>query len=111
MGYIADRFAFEPRRRSSSKSSTKPPRNKFTHFRGSILGNAADRSRVYLAADRPNTAYFDELDRRVLAIHKRGITIDLILASDPAYVTEPLSGLAVARAIHSIHRVALRAFN
>ena len=44
--------------------------NKFTHFRGSILGNAADKGRVYLGPDKPNPAYFDQLDQRVLAIQK-----------------------------------------
>jgi hypothetical protein len=42
---------------------------------------------VYLGADRPNPAYFDELDRRIAAIHKRGITTDLMLASNPDTLT------------------------
>ncbi len=86
MGYIADRFAFSAPQVFEQQLSAAAE-NKFTHFRGSILGNAADRTRVYLAADKPNPGFFDELDRRVLAIHKRGLTTDLILASDPAYVT------------------------
>jgi len=86
MGYIADRFAFssQPEFEQQLADAAK---NKFTHFRGSILGSAADRARVYLAPDKPNPAYFDELDRRILAIHKRGLTIDLILASNPDYIT------------------------
>ena len=86
MGYIADRFPFSGQAEFDQQLNDAA-QNKFTHFRGSILGGAADRGRVYLAADKPNTAYFDELDRRVLAIHKRGLTIDLILASNPDYVT------------------------
>ncbi len=86
MGYIADRFPFGTGQEFEQQLN-EAAGNKFTHFRGSILGNAQDRSRVYLGPDRPNPAYFDELDRRILAIHKRGITIDLMLASDPAYVT------------------------
>lgn len=86
MGYIADRFAFDSPQEFDQKLN-EAAQNKFTHFRGSILGAAADRSRVYPAADKPNLAYFDELDRRVLAVHKRGLTADLILASDPDYVT------------------------
>ena len=86
MGYIDDRFAFDSPEELERKLN-EAVENKFTHFRGSILGTAADGKRVYLGPDQPNTAYFDELDRRMLAIHKRGLTIDLILASDPAYVT------------------------
>ena len=86
MGYIADRFAFDSQAEFEQKLN-EAATNKFSHFRGCILGTAADGSRVYLGRDKPNTAYFDELDARVLAIHKRGLTIDLMLASDPAYVT------------------------
>ena len=86
MGYIADRFPFANQNEFEQQLS-EAAQNKFTHFRGSILGSPADRSRVCLGPDKPNPAYFDELDRRVLAIHKRGLTIDLILASNPDYVT------------------------
>jgi len=85
MGYIADRFAFDSREDFEQKLN-EAAANKFTHFRGSILGNASDRARVYLGPDQPNPSYFDELDRRILAIHKRGLTADLMLASDPAYL-------------------------
>jgi hypothetical protein len=86
MGYIADRFPFSTQPEFEQQLAGAV-QNKFTHFRGSILGTAADRSRVYLSADKPNPAYFDELDRRILAIHKRGLTSDLILASNPDYIT------------------------
>jgi hypothetical protein len=85
IGYIDDRFAFNSAQELEQKLN-EAVENKFTHFRGSILGNAADRKRVCLGPDQPNPAYFDELDARMLAIHKRGLTIDLILASDPAYI-------------------------
>jgi Domain of unknown function (DUF5060)/Protein of unknown function (DUF4038) len=82
MGYIADRFAFESDAEFQQELATAAE-NKFTHFRGSILGGLSDRSRVYLGSDRPNPAYFDELDRRIAEVHKRGITTDLMLAADP----------------------------
>jgi hypothetical protein len=85
MGFIADRFAFGSAQEFEQKLN-EAAQNKFNHFRGSILGGVGDRGRVYLGPDKPNPAYFDELDRRVLAIHKRGLTADLILASDPDYV-------------------------
>jgi Domain of unknown function (DUF5060)/Protein of unknown function (DUF4038) len=86
MGYIADRFPFEPEQQFEQQLD-QAAGNRFNHFRGSILGDAGDRNRVYLGPDKPNPAYFDELDRRVLAIQKRGITADLMLASNPDYVT------------------------
>ena len=86
MGYIADRFAFGSEQEFEQKLN-EAAQNKFNHFRGSILGNTQDRSKVFLGPDKPNPAYFDELDRRIIAIHKRGITTDLILASNPEYVT------------------------
>ena len=85
IGYIDDRFAFNPPQELEQKLN-EAVENKFTHFRGSILGNAADRRMGLSWPDQPNTAYFDELDRRMLSIHKRGLTIDLILASDPTYI-------------------------
>jgi Domain of unknown function (DUF5060)/Protein of unknown function (DUF4038) len=86
MGFIADRFAFSDASEFEQQLNAAA-QNKFNHFRGSILGNAADRARVFLGADRPNPTYFDELDRRIAEIHKRGITTDLMLASDPDAIT------------------------
>jgi len=86
MGYIADRFPFVSQQEFEQQLAAAA-QNKFTHFRGSILGTAADGSHVYPGPDKPNTAYFDELDRRILAVHKRGVTIDLILGSNPDYIT------------------------
>ena len=86
MGFIADRFAFSSAAEFDQQLNAAA-QNKFTHFRGSILGNAKDRALVYLGADRPNPTYFDQLDRRIAEIHKRGITTDLMLASDPDCVT------------------------
>ncbi len=86
MGYIADRFPFAGAS-EFSQMLEDAAQNKFNHFRGSILGDAKDRALVYLGPDRPNPAYFDELDRRVGEIHKRGITTDLMLGSDPDTIT------------------------
>ncbi|HTR39821.1 MAG TPA: DUF5060 domain-containing protein [Bryobacteraceae bacterium] len=86
MGYIADRFTFESPQEFEQQLN-EAAQNKFTHFRGSILGGVSDASRVCLGMDHPNPAYFDELDRRVLEIHKRGITADLMLAANPDVIT------------------------
>jgi hypothetical protein len=86
MGFIADRFAFLSAG-EFDRLLDQAKQNKFNHFRGSILGNVKDRALVYLGPERPNPAYFDELDRRIGEIHKRGITTDLMLASDPGAIT------------------------
>jgi hypothetical protein len=86
MGYIADRFPFLPAAEFDQQLN-EAAQNRFTHFRGSILGGTQDRAVVCLGPDRPNPAYFDELDRRIAEIHKRGITTDLILASHPDDIT------------------------
>ncbi|HUJ49247.1 MAG TPA: DUF5060 domain-containing protein [Bryobacteraceae bacterium] len=85
MGYIDDRFAFGGAQ-EFDQALDEAAQNEFTHFRGSILGGDADKNRVYLGPDKPNPAYFDELDRRILAIHKRGLVTDLILGSNPDYI-------------------------
>lgn len=86
MGFIADRFALESAAEFEQQLNAAG-QNKFNHFRGSILGNVQDRALVFSGPDRPNPAYFDELDHRVGEIHKRGITADLMLASDPDCIT------------------------
>ncbi len=86
MGYIDDRLAFQAPTEFAQQLD-QAASNRFTHFRGSILGGTADRAQVYLGKDKPNPAFFDELDRRLLAVHKRGLIIDLMLASDTASLT------------------------
>ncbi|HTB17487.1 MAG TPA: DUF5060 domain-containing protein [Bryobacteraceae bacterium] len=86
MGFIDDRFAFSTAAEFDQRINLAA-QNKFTHFRGSILGGVQDRALVYLGPDRPNPAFFDEFDRRIAEIHKRGITTDLMLASDPDTIT------------------------
>jgi hypothetical protein len=86
MGFLADRMAFVSEAEFSQLVETAA-QNKFTHFRGSILGVFNDRTQAFQAADRPNPAFFDRLDARMAEIHKRGITTDLMLASDPDTIT------------------------
>jgi hypothetical protein len=52
----------------------------FTHIRGTLL--TAGAGQKPLSGDKPNVAYFDELDDRLLAAATRGFTLDLILADD-----------------------------
>ncbi|HUA59106.1 MAG TPA: DUF5060 domain-containing protein [Verrucomicrobiae bacterium] len=51
---------------------------KFTHFRGLIMGQGLDPA--YAGADAPNLAFFQELDQRVRYINDKHMVADLILA-------------------------------
>ncbi|MCL5743710.1 MAG: DUF4038 domain-containing protein, partial [Acidobacteria bacterium] len=72
---LIDRAAFDPILAARA-------RQKFTHLRGLVLGWDPDLPRTFPASDRPDAAYFRELDARVLAINRAGIVADLILGGD-----------------------------
>ena len=89
MGYILDRLGFMPESQFA-ESLAVAAGNQFNHIRGSILGGASDGGNVMPWPGQPNPVYFDQLDRRILEIHKRGLTADLILAANPDYMTKLL---------------------
>jgi hypothetical protein len=62
-------------------------KQKFTHMRGLALGWDADLPKTFPSASQPGTAYFRELDARILAINRRGITVDLVLGGDANQLT------------------------
>jgi hypothetical protein len=72
---LIDRAAFDPILAARAKQ-------KFTHLRGLVLGWDPDLPKTFPASDRPDAAYFRELDARVLAINRAGIVADLILGGD-----------------------------
>lgn len=84
MGTIADRLGFMGADEFSRLLATVAA-EKFNHVRVSILGEPGDRARV-MEGNRPNPQYFDELDRRVIEMQKRGITTDLVLAANPDHL-------------------------
>jgi hypothetical protein len=53
--------------------------HRFNHLRVLLLGEEKDQSHAW-PNGQPNAAYFQELDRRLLAINQRGIVVDLVLA-------------------------------
>lgn len=65
-----DRAAFDQMVEARAKE-------KFNHIRGFYLGE--DAAKAFPAPDRPQTSFFQELDRRVRAMNERGITVDLVL--------------------------------
>ncbi len=83
MGTIADRLGFMSPDEVSRLLAVIAA-EKYNHARVSILGDPADRARV-MEGSRPNPQYFDELDRRILALNAKGVTTDLVLAANPDY--------------------------
>lgn len=65
-----DRAAFDAAIDAAAK-------DKFNHIRGHLLG--ADPSKAFPAPDRPNIAFFQELDKRMRAMNEKGLTVDLVL--------------------------------
>jgi hypothetical protein len=57
-------------------------RQKFTHVRGLVIGWDEAEKLAFPAPDQPSAEYFRELDRRVAALHAKGIVTDLILGGD-----------------------------
>ena len=80
MGDTSYRFAYLPGSVFDQYLEARA-RQKFTHIRGLVASEWDGRS-AYRSADEPDTDFFRELDRRVLAMNRKGIIADLILAGD-----------------------------
>jgi hypothetical protein len=52
---------------------------KFTHVRQLLIPAGGDDKQAFPESDKPNPAYWREVDGRVLALNKKGIAADLIL--------------------------------
>jgi len=61
---------------------------KFNHIRGLVLGSHDEARRAFPSPDQPNPDHFRELDERVLAMNRKGIIADLILAGDRNQMAE-----------------------
>lgn len=59
---------------------------KFTHLRGLLLG--AGTSAGYRGPSDPDLSRFRRLDERVRYINQKGMVADLVLAADPAQLTQ-----------------------
>jgi len=57
-------------------------RQKFNHLRGSVIGFGDDAQKAFPSPDEPNPEHFRRLDQRILALNRKGITADLLLAGD-----------------------------
>ncbi|MFN7994449.1 MAG: DUF5060 domain-containing protein [Bryobacteraceae bacterium] len=60
---------------------------KFNHIRGSLLPAAEQAARAFPSSDRPDPAWFRQVDERVRYMNQKGIVADLILAASPDQIT------------------------
>jgi hypothetical protein len=73
---------------------------KFNHLRGLLIGGQEESRTVFPSPDQVNPEYFRQMDERILAMNRKGIIADLVLAGDH---------LAAERALHKVrHRPVLR---
>jgi hypothetical protein len=63
-------------------------RQSFNHLRGLVMHSDEKLRKAYLSPDQPNPEHFRELDQRVLAMNKKGIFADLVLAGDQNHLVK-----------------------
>jgi hypothetical protein len=81
MGDTCYRFGFIDRAVFDKVIETRA-QQKFNHLRGLVIGGQKEAANVFPNPDQPNIAYFRELDQRILAMNRKGIIADLVLAGD-----------------------------
>ncbi len=65
-------------------------KQKFNHIRGSLIGNGAQDAQVFPSPETINPEHFQEVDRRILAMNRKGIIADLLLAFDENHLAKLL---------------------
>ena len=70
-------------------------RQKFTHFRGLVMGHGRDAA--FTAPDAPRLAHFQRLDERVRYLNGKHMVVDLVLAGGPGYLYAALPSTADRR--------------
>ena len=87
MGDTCYRFAVLDRKLFETLVDTRA-RQKFNHLRGLVLGGRQEARSVFPTPDRPDPAFFRELDDRILYMNRKGIIADLVLAGDENHLAE-----------------------
>jgi hypothetical protein len=82
MGVSEPRFAFVDDAAFHAMADARAAQ-KFTHLRGSILGDDTDPA-LFQGPDVPNVAFFQRLDQRVRYLNQKGLIADLVLVHRPA---------------------------
>jgi len=63
-------------------------KQKFNHLRGLLIGGKEDAAKIFANPDRPDVAHFRELDQRILAMNRKGLVADLVLAGDENHLAD-----------------------
>ncbi|MEZ5400779.1 MAG: DUF5060 domain-containing protein [Bryobacteraceae bacterium] len=87
MGDTSYRFAWIPQD-VFDQVIEKRAAQKFTHIRGLLMHNDEKLRPAYLSPDQPNIEHFQQVDARVLAMNRKGIFADLILAGDQNHLAK-----------------------
>jgi hypothetical protein len=87
MGDTCYRFAFLDRALFDQLVEARA-RQKFNHLRGLLVGGREDTARIFSQPERPDVAHFRDLDQRILALNRKGITADLVLAGDENHLAD-----------------------
>ena len=61
---------------------------KFNHIRGLVLGTGGAPAKAFPGPDSPNLAHFQQLDKKIAALSRRGIFFDAIFADRGGQLTE-----------------------
>jgi hypothetical protein len=78
-GETSYRFAYDEPAAFQQLLETRS-KQKFNHVRGAVLGSPQDAEMVFPKPDRVNPAPLRQVDERILALNRKGIIADLILA-------------------------------
>jgi hypothetical protein len=63
-------------------------KQRFNHLRGLLIGGKEDAAKIFANPDQPDVAHFRELDQRILAMNRRGLAADLVLAGDENHLAD-----------------------
>ena len=63
-------------------------KQKFNHLRGLLIGGKKDAAKIFANPDQPDVAHFRELDQRILAMNRKGLAADLVLAGDENHLAD-----------------------
>jgi Domain of unknown function (DUF5060)/Protein of unknown function (DUF4038) len=89
MGVSEPRYAYLDEAASRAVADARATQ-KFTHFRVSLYGAAADPA-IFRGPDVPNTAFFQALDQRIRYLNQKGMIADIVLSHRPADVLKYLA--------------------
>jgi len=87
MGDTCYRFGFIDRALFDQLVETRA-RQKFNHLRGLLIGGKEDAAKIFANPDQPDVAHFRELDQRILAMNRKGLAADLVLAGDENHLAD-----------------------